>query len=413
MPISWTHRYAQRTQRMTSSAIRELLKVTEQPDMISFAGGLPAPDLFPVEEMAVAADRVLRDFGPQALQYSTTEGYRPLREWLANHSSTPGLAISPENILITSGSQQALDLLGKIFINSGDRLIVEAPTYMGALQAWNAYEAEYLAIPSDEQGMLTGELEPALRVGPKLIYSLPTFQNPTGVTLTLERRQHLVELAGRYGVPIIEDDAYGQLRFEGDPLPSLLALSGPASTNGTGAYEGHVIYLSTFSKTLVPGLRLAWIVAPLEVIRKLVQAKQGADLHSATFNQMIAYEAVRDDFLRQHVPLIQKVYRERREVMLAALAEHFPPGVHWTRPDGGLFLWVTLPEGVNAAELLPAALAAKVAFVPGAPMFPNGGGENTLRLNFSNAAPDSIREGVARLGRVLYDKIGTSQTVPV
>ncbi|GIK39583.1 MAG: aminotransferase [Chloroflexota bacterium] len=413
MPISWTHRYAQRTRRMTSSAIRELLKVTEQPDMISFAGGLPAPDLFPVEEMAVAAERVLRDFGPQALQYSTTEGYRPLREWLANDTSTSGLAISPDNILITSGSQQALDLLGKIFINSGDHLVVEAPTYMGALQAWNAYEAEYLAIPADEQGMLTAELEPALRVGPKLIYSLPTFQNPTGVTLTLERRQRLVELAGRYGVPIIEDDAYGQLRFEGDALPSLLALAGPASTNGKGAYEGHVIYLSTFSKTLVPGLRLAWIVAPGEVIRKLVQAKQGADLHSATFNQMIAYEAVRDGFLRQHVPLIQKVYRERRDVMLAALAEHFPPGVHWTRPDGGLFLWVTLPEGVNGAELLPAALAAKVAFVPGAPMFPNGGGENTLRLNFSNATPASIREGIARLGRVLYDKIRATQAVLV
>ncbi len=405
MPISWTHRYAQRTQRMTSSAIRELLKVTEQPDMISFAGGLPAPEVFPVEEMAVAADRVLRDFGPQALQYSTTEGYRPLRDWLAQFTSTPDLTVSPDNILITSGSQQALDLLGKIFINAGDRLVVEAPTYMGALQAWNAYEAEYLAVPSDEQGMITAELVQALQVGPKLIYSLPTFQNPTGVTLTLERRRQLVELAGRYGVPIIEDDAYGQLRFEGDHLPTLLALAGPAPTHSPGLYDGDVIYLSTFSKILVPGLRLAWVVAPLEVIRKLVQAKQGADLHSATFNQMIAYEAVRDGFLQQHLPAMRRVYRERREVMLAALAEHFPPGVHWTRPDGGLFLWVTLPEGVDAAALLPAALAAKVAFVPGAPMFPNGGGENTLRLNFSNATPEKIREGIARLGRVLHEKL--------
>jgi 2-aminoadipate transaminase len=409
MPISWTHRYAQRTQRMTSSAIRELLKVTEQPDMISFAGGLPAPEVFPVEEMAVATDRVLRDFGPQALQYSTTEGYRPLREWLAQHTATPGLTISPDNILITSGSQQALDLLGKIFINAGDRLLVEAPTYMGALQAFNAYEAEYLAIPSDEQGMLTAELESALRIGPKLIYSLPTFQNPSGVTLTLDRRQHLVELAARYGVPIIEDDAYGQLRFEGDHLPSLLAVAGPGSANGSGVYDGNVLYLSTFSKTLAPGLRLAWIVAPLEVIRKLVQAKQGADLHSATFSQMVAYEIIRDGFLQQHVPVIRQVYRERREVMLAALADHFPPGVHWTRPEGGLFLWVTLPQGVNAAELLPAALAAKVAFVPGAAMFPNGGGENTLRLNFSNAAPDKIREGIARLGRVLHQELNQTQ----
>lgn len=403
MPISWTHRYAQRTQRMTSSAIRELLKVTEQPDMISFAGGLPAPEIFPVEEMAVAADRVLRDFGPQALQYSTTEGYRPLREWVAQHTA-PGLTISPDNILITSGSQQALDLLGKIFINPGDRLVVEAPTYMGALQAFNAYEAEYVSVPSDEQGMITAELEPALQIGPKLIYTMPTFQNPTGVTLTLERRQQLVELAQRYGVPVIEDDAYGELRFEGEPIPKILAVAGSAS-NSAGEYDGSVIYLSTFSKTLVPGLRLAWIVAPLEVIRKLVQAKQGADLHSATFNQMIAYEAVRDGFLQHHLPLIRRVYRERREVMLAALAEHFPPEAHWTHPDGGLFLWVTLPSGLSGAELLPAALAANVAFVPGAPMFPNGGGENTLRLNFSNATPAQIRAGIARLGRVLVEQL--------
>jgi 2-aminoadipate transaminase len=276
---------------------------------------------------------------------------------------------------------------------------------MGALQAWNAYEAEYLAVPSDEQGMMTALLEPALQAEPKLIYSLPTFQNPTGVTLTLARRRQLVELAARYGVPIIEDDAYGQLRFEGEPLPSLLAVAGSASANGSGAYEGSVIYLSTFSKTLAPGLRLAWIIAPLEVIRKLVQAKQGADLHSGTFSQMIAYEIVRNGFLQQHVPVIRQVYRERREVMLAALAAHFPSGVHWTRPEGGLFLWVTLPEGVGAAELLPAALAAKVAFVPGAAMFPNGGGENTLRLNFSNASPGQIREGIARLGRVLHEKL--------
>ncbi len=404
MSISWTHRYAQRTRRMTSSAIRELLKVTEQPDMISFAGGLPASETFPVEEMAVAADRVLRDFGPQALQYSTTEGYRPLREWVAEHTA-PGLTISPDNILITSGSQQALDLLGKIFINPGDRLVVEVPTYMGALQAFNAYEAEYVSVPSDDQGMITAELEPALQIGPKLIYTMPTFQNPTGVTLTLDRRQQMVELAQRYGVPIIEDDAYGELRFEGSPIPKILAVAGSAS-NGMGEYNGSVIYLSTFSKTLAPGLRLAWIVAPLEVIRKLVQAKQGADLHSATLNQMIAYEAVCDGFLQQHLPLIRRVYRERREVMLTALTEHFPPEVHWTRPDGGLFLWVTLPPEVSGEELLPAALTAKVAFVPGAPMFPNGGGENTLRLNFSNATPAQIRAGIARLGRVLAQRLG-------
>jgi 2-aminoadipate transaminase len=276
---------------------------------------------------------------------------------------------------------------------------------MGALQAWNAYEAEYVAVPSDEQGMITSELEAALQVGPKFIYSLPTFQNPTGVTLSLDRRRQLVELADRYGVPIIEDDAYGQLRFEGEHLPTLVELAGSHSANGQADYEGNVIYLSTFSKTLVPGLRLAWIVAPAEVIRKLVQAKQGADLHSGTLNQMIVYETVRSGLLPQHVPTIRQVYRERRDVMLAAMAEHFPAGIHWTHPVGGLFLWVTLPEGIDAAELLPVVLAAKVAFVPGAPMFPNGGGKNTLRLNFSNAAPAKIQEGIARLGRVLQHMI--------
>ena len=409
MPISWTHRYAQRTHHMTSSVIRELLKVTEQPDMISFAGGLPAPDVFPVEEVAVAADRVLHDFGPQALQYSTTEGYLPLREWIARHTSTSGLKISADSILITSGSQQALDLLGKIFINTGDRLVVEAPTYMGALQAWNAYQTEYLAVPSDDQGMITTELEPALLAEPKFIYTLPTFQNPTGVTLSLERRQHLVALAARYGIPIIEDDAYGQLRFDGDPLPSLLALAGFGSSNGSANYDGNVIYISTFSKTLAPGLRLAWIVAPVEVIGKLVQAKQGADLHTPTFNQMIAYELVRDGFLERHIPLIRRVYRERREEMMAALAAHFPPEVRWTHPEGGLFLWVTLPNGISAAELLPAALAVKVAFVPGAAMFPNGGGQNTLRLNFSNASLEKIRKGIARLGQVLHAELNQVQ----
>ena len=411
MPISWSQRYAQRTQRMTSSAIRELLKVTEQSDVISFAGGLPAPDIFPVEEIAVAADRVLREYGPQALQYSTTEGYYPLREWIAQQTSLTGPQVSLDNILITSGSQQALDLLGKIFINSGDRLVVEAPTYMGALQAWNAYGAEYVPIPLDEQGLVTTKLEAALQVGPKFIYILPTFQNPTGVTLALERRRQLVELADRYGVPIVEDDAYGQLRFEGEHLPTVLGLTGSHSANGQGDYQGNVIYLSTFSKTLVPGLRLAWIVAPTEVIRKLVQAKQGADLHSATFNQMIVYEVIRAGFLQQHLPSIRQLYRERRDVMLAAMATHFPPGVHWTHPAGGLFIWVNLPEGIDATGILPAALAEKVAFVPGVSMFPGGGGQNTLRLNFSNAVPAKIAEGIARLGRVLHEKLSQARVI--
>ena len=404
MQTPWDQRYAQRTQRMSSSAIREILKFTEKPDVISFAGGLPAPEVFPLEAFSEACERVLRDFGAQALQYSTTEGYLPLREMIARHTSRFGIEASPENILITTGSQQALDLLGKIFINPGDRILVESPTYLGALQAWNAYGAEYVPVPLDEDGMDTDALEEALRTGPKFIYVLPNFQNPTGVTLSLERRHKLVELAIRYGVPIVEDDPYGQLRYQGSHLPAVSLLD--CQLRGETSYRGNVIYLSTFSKILAPGLRLAWVVAPAEVIRKLVQAKQGVDLHTATLNQMVAYEASRGNFLDEHIELIRKVYRERLDVMLAAMDQHFPLGVSWTRPEGGLFLWGRLPDGMQSAEVLGAAVERKVAFVPGTPFYPCGGGENTMRLNFSNANPEAIREGITRLGSVIAEQIG-------
>ncbi len=404
MQTLWDYRYAQRTQRMASSAIRELLKLTEQPGIISFGGGLPAPEVFPVDQIADATARVLRDLGTIALQYGTTEGYLPLREMIARHTSRYGLDITPDNILITSGSQQALDLLGKVFINRGDRILVESPTYLGALQAWNAYGAEYVSVSSDEDGMITDALEEELRAGPKFIYVLPNFQNPTGVTLAMERRKRLIELADRYGVPVVEDDPYGQLRFEGEHLPALVVLEGQGKCNGDFCYRGNVIYLSTFSKILAPGLRLAWVVAPPEVIRKLVQAKQGADLHTATFNQIIAYEVARGGFLDEHARLICRVYRERRDAMLAAMEEHFPPGVRWTRPKGGLFLWGTLPEHMDSSLILRAAIEEKVAFVPGAPFFPCGGGANTMRLNFSYPTPETIREGIARLGRVLVQQ---------
>lgn len=401
----WEQRYAQRTQRMASSAIRELLKLTEKPDIISFAGGLPAPEVFPTAAFQEACQRVLTEFGAQALQYSTTEGHLPLREQIARHSSRYGIRIDPDNILITSGSQQALDLIGKVFINPGDRILVESPTYLGALQAWNAYGAEYVTVPMDKHGMNTDELEEALRAGPKFIYVLPNFQNPTGVTLSLERRRRLIELADRYGVPIIEDDPYGQLRYEGDHLPSVVALDDQYRDNCDSCYHGNVIYLSTFSKTLAPGLRLAWVVAPPEVIRKLVQAKQGADLHTATFNQMVAYEVSRGGFLDQHVKLIRQMYKERRDVMLSAMDRSFPPQVDWTQPEGGLFLWGTLPEGMDAAKVLQTAVEQKVAFVPGGPFFPNGGGLNTMRMNFSNATPEKIETGIARLGQVLHAQL--------
>jgi 2-aminoadipate transaminase len=389
---------------MKSSTIRELLKITEQADIISFAGGLPAPDVFPVNEFKEACIAVLDNSSTLALQYGATEGIYPLREMITRHALRYGIQITPENVMITSGSQQALDLIGKIFINRGDRILVESPTYLGALQAWNAYGAEYIAIPSDDNGMITDELEKALRCGPKFIYVLPNFQNPTGATMSLERRKRLVELADRYGVPIIEDDPYGQLRFEGEHLPAVEVLDSRTRA-ANGCYSGNVIYLSTFSKLLAPGLRLAWVVAPPEVISKMVQAKQGADLHTSTFNQMVAYEVAHKGFLDKHVITIRQTYQERRDVMLDALVEHMPEGVHWTHPQGGLFLWATLPESIDTAELLLSAVKEKVAFVPGGSFHPCGGGTNTMRLNFSYSKPELINEGIARLGRVIKHEL--------
>jgi 2-aminoadipate transaminase len=400
MQTLWDHRYAQRTQRMKSSAIRELLKLTEQPDVISFAGGMPAPEVFPVEEIREACDKVLREQGGLALQYGSTEGYLPLREMIARHTAHIGIEVTPENILITSGSQQALDLLGKIFVNRGDRVLVESPTYLGALQALNAYGAEYISVRSDDDGMVTDELVGAFRAGPKFIYVLPNFQNPTGVTLSLERRKKLVQLADHYGVPIIEDDPYGQLRFEGHHLPAVEVLDCQYRPVN-GGYSGNVIYLSTFSKILAPGLRLAWVIAPTEVIHKLTLAKQGADLHTATFNQIVAYEVGRGGFLDKYVKHINDVYRERRDTMMDALEEHMPEGVRWTHPQGGLFLWATLPEYMNADEMFAEAVAKKVAFVPGGSFHPNGGGKNTMRLNFSYEKPEKINEGIGRLAMVI------------
>lgn len=406
MQTLWEHRFAQRTKRMGSSAIRELLKLTERPDLISFAGGLPAPEIFPVEAFSAACERVLSEVGAQALQYGTTEGYQPLKEMIARHTARYGIEITPDNILITTGSQQALDLLGKIFINPGDRILIESPTYLGALQAWSAYGAEYVTVQVDEYGMDTDALEDALRSGPKFIYVLPNFQNPSGVTLTMERRARLIELADRYGVPIVEDDPYGQLRYEGKHLPAVMVLDSQYQENCDVCYLGNVIYTSTFSKILAPGIRLAWVIAPPEVIRKMVQAKQGADLHTSTFNQIVVYELSREGFLDKHIELIKRVYGERRDLILAAMDGSFPPGVEWTHPEGGLFTWVTLPENLNASDILKTAIEKKVAFVPGLPFYPHGDRHNTFRLNFSNANPERIREGISRLGKVLNDAVG-------
>lgn len=403
MQTPWEYRYAHRTQKMGSSVIRELLKLTEQPDIISFAGGLPAPEVFPVKEFQEACNNILAQHGAQALQYSTTEGYRPLREMISRHAGRYTVELTPENILITSGSQQALDFIGRLFINRGDYVVVESPTYLGALQAWNAYGAQYISVRADEDGMMVDELEAALRVGPKFIYVLPNFQNPSGSTLSLERRQKLVELADKYGVPIVEDDPYGQLRYEGEHLPSVVYLDSQMRGPNGGHYSGNVIYLSTFSKLLAPGLRLAWVVAPPEVIRRLVMTKQAADLHTSSFNQYVAYEVGKGGFLDEHVKVIRQVYKERRDVMMEMMEEVFPPEMRWTHPQGGMFLWGIMPEGTDAAEVLKAAINRKVAFVPGAPFHPNGGGANTMRINFSYSAPDTIREGITRLGITLKE----------
>jgi 2-aminoadipate transaminase len=400
----WEDKFAARTKKITSSAIRELLKMASLPEVISFGGGMPAPELFPREQVLAACERVLKDtnLANQALQYSTTEGYPPLREWIADFMCRDGLKVNPDNILITGGSQQALDMIGKVFIDEGDEVVVESPTYLGALQAWAPYAPEYALVPSDEDGMNPDGMEAILKNKPKFIYALPNFQNPTGVTMSLPRRQKLVELSTQFGVPIIEDDPYGALTFEGQPIPLITALENQYE-HPSKSEASNVVYLSTFSKILTPGLRLAWMVAPSRVIGKMVQAKQGMDLHTNSFSQYVAYEVARTGFLKGHIENLIEVYRHRRDVMLDCLEECMPQGkgISWTHPRGGLFLWITLPPHIDSTVVLEHAIKENVAFVPGESFHPAGGGNNTMRLNFSYCADEKINEGISRLGRVL------------
>ena len=410
MAIPWTEQFADRTRSIKSSTIRELLKVTQRPEIISFAGGLPAPELFPTERFQEACSKVLTKNSGAALQYGATEGYTPLRQLIAEKLADAGIRATVENVVITAGSQQALDLIGKLLIDNEDRVLVEAPTYLGALQAFNVYGARYISVPIDDDGLRTDLVEAVVKSQPKFMYILPNFQNPGGVTLTEGRRHELVMLSDRYLVPIVEDDPYGALRYEGEALPSLLSIDQQNHRRDENPFA-NVIQLGTFSKTLAPGLRLGWIVAAPEVISKLVQLKQGADLHTSTFSQVVAFEVARDGFLEEHIEHIRTVYRERRDVMLDALQEFFPAEVGWTRPEGGLFLWVTLPEGINSQRLFEMALSENVAFVPGDPFFANADNGRHLRLNFSNADPAHIREGIRRLGRAVRSAMESS--VPV
>jgi 2-aminoadipate transaminase len=387
----WESKLAHRMTRMQRSVIRELLKFTQMPDVISFAGGLPAPEVFPVREFRESSAFVLAECPERALQYGTTEGFLPLRRYLAEKVQKYGIPAVPENILLTNGSQQALDLVGKVFISPGDTVLTEAPTYLGALQAWNAYEPRFVTVPLDDDGMQVDKLEPILEREPvKFIYVLPNFHNPAGTTLPFDRRERLVQIAARHNVFIVEDDPYGELRFEGEDIVPIISL-----------HKENVIYLGTFSKTLAPGIRLGWIIAPEIVMERLVQAKQGADLHTGTFVQMLAYDIASRGILKRHVETIRAVYSERRDVMLESIEEFFPPGVSWTRPQGGLFLWIRCPEGVDTEQLLKKALEEKVAFVPGSAFYPDGRGRNAMRLNFSAMSPDKIRIGIERLGHVL------------
>jgi 2-aminoadipate transaminase len=403
----WPDRFSERAKSAQGSVIRALLKLTERPEVISFAGGLPAPEVFPLAELEAAACRVLEHHGRAALQYSTTEGHLPLRELLVRHMARYGIRVTPDNVLITTGAQQALDLMGRLLLNPGDAVLTEEPTFLGALQAFASYQAHFVTVPVDDEGLVVDHLEEALRAGPKFLYVLPNFQNPSGVTLSLARRRRLVELASHYGAPIVEDDPYGQLRYEGSHLPPLVKIDAEyhGCAHGERSMRGGVLYLGSLSKTLAPGLRLGFVVAPEEVVGKLVQLKQGADLHTSTLTQMIACETARGGFLDRHVVRIRRVYRERRDAMLAALDAHMPGGVSWTRPQGGLFLWVTLPDQLDAEALLEDAVRERVAFVPGRAFYPRGGGRNTMRLNFSYCAPPVIEEGIARLGSVVARRL--------
>ncbi len=398
--VNWAVRYAERITWVRSSALRDMLKLTQQADIICFSGGLPAPELFPIERFREAADLVLSAHGQQSLQYSPTEGYSPLRQLLASFLSRQGAPVDEHNVLITAGSQQALELVGRLMLNIGDRVVIESPTYVGALQAFDMYRPEYVIVPNDDDGLLLDNMTEVLRSNPKFLYVLPNFQNPAGVTLSPERRTRLVALADDWGVPIVEDDPYSQLRYEGEHSPPLVVLD--AQENGfNGRYDGVVIYHSTFSKLLAPGLRIGWVVAPAEVIQQLAALKQGVDLHTSTFAQMVAYEVARGDFLEQHIQRLRTIYQARRDIMLAAMEQHFPAEASWTQPKGGLFIFVTLPQGIDTKKVLAESLQHHVAFVPGEPFFPNGGGANTFRLNFSSAKPDRIEEGVKRLGAIL------------
>jgi DNA-binding transcriptional MocR family regulator len=399
----WEPRYAARAERMRASEIRELLKLLEQPGIISFAGGIPDPALFPVEEARAAYAAVLTDpmQSGSGLQYSVSEGYLPLRQWIVGHMRSLGVACEVDNVVVTCGSQQALDFLGRLLLSPGDTALVAAPTYLGALQAFSAYEPRYDELrPEDGNRTPKSYAQAAAASGGrvKFAYVVPDFANPTGQTQSLSARERLLDLAAELDIPVIEDAAYAALRFGGDALPPLMALE--IARRGS-VDEARCIYCGTFSKVLSPGLRVGWIVAPQAMIRRLVLVKQASDLNSSTINQMVMHQLAETAYDRQ-VENARAHYRSRRDAMLAALERHMPEGVTWTRPDGGLFVWVQLPRGIDAAGLLDRAVKeAGVAFVPGGAFFHDGRGRNTLRLSYSLPNEPEIEDGIAQLAGLI------------
>ena len=389
---------ARRADKMNPSVIREILKVTEKPGIISFAGGLPSPLTFPIDAMREASERVLRDDGKAALQYAASEGYAPLREWVAQDLRKQGMQVSPDQVLITTGSQQGLDLLAKILIDAGSRILVETPTYLGALQAFTPMEPIAVGVNSDDHGVDPADLRAKVGTGAdkaRFVYLLPNFQNPTGRTMTEERRAAVAQVAIDSGLPIIEDNPYGDLWFDAPPAPSL------SSRHPEGS-----VYLGSFSKILAPGLRLGYLVAPKALYPKLLQAKQAADLHTPSFNQRVVAEVLKDGFIDRHVPTIRALYKQQCEAMLAALDREMAGlGLSWNRPVGGMFLWVQLPQGLKAVPLLEKAVAKGVAFVPGFAFYAQDANESTLRLSFVTATVEQINTGMAALAAAIRESL--------
>ncbi|WP_297134190.1 aminotransferase-like domain-containing protein [Terrisporobacter sp.] len=393
-------RFADRMGKVEGSAIRELLKLTARPEVISFAGGMPAPELFPVEEMKKVSVAVLEEQGQVALQYTTTEGYLPLRQKIADRmNKTLKTNVGPDDILMTSGSQQGLDFSGKVFIDKDDVILCESPSYMGALNAMKAYEPQFIEIETDNDGMKMEDLERVLASNDKvkLIYVIPDFQNPSGRTWPLERRIKFMEIINKYEIPVVEDNPYGELRFDGESLPSLKSLD----------TKGLVIYLGTFSKIFCPGYRLGWTCAAPKILEKFNICKQGADLQASTISQMEVNKFMEMYDLDAHVEKIKACYVKRRDLMIKTMEEEFPESVEFTRPQGGLFTWVTLPEGIDAGVMAKKCLEKNVAYVPGASFYPNGGVINTCRLNYSNMPEDKIVEGIKRMGEVLREELSS------